>query len=95
MEIWKILVLFRSILLIILIVIRYKAANRDNSPSVVEVEFDIPSNTLATIAITFEKSLLKIAQYKADAERGFDIPPAELTLLTELDELLLDSSVLT
>ncbi|KAK9330356.1 GPI transamidase component PIG-T [Lipomyces starkeyi] len=50
-----------------------------------ELKLEIPPDSRLTLSYDFDKTLLYLAEYPPDANRGFDVPPGILTVLTKDD----------
>jgi phosphatidylinositol glycan class T len=49
-------------------------------PMVLELSLSLAPHATTTLTMDFEKAFLKYTEHKPDANRGFDLPPAILTL---------------
>jgi phosphatidylinositol glycan class T len=49
-------------------------------PAVLEMRLRLPANTTLRIVTAFDKAFLKYTEYPPDANRGFDVGPAVLTI---------------
>ncbi|ODV93298.1 hypothetical protein PACTADRAFT_51907 [Pachysolen tannophilus NRRL Y-2460] len=61
----------------------YKPEKDRSKPSHLELTLMIPADSTVTITYQFDKSLLLYAEYPPDANHGFDIDPAVVTVLDE------------
>ncbi|KAJ1972334.1 Subunit of the glycosylphosphatidylinositol transamidase complex-like protein [Dimargaris xerosporica] len=50
-------------------------------PTVLELQLQIPAQSLLTLSLSFDKMFLKYTEHPPDANRGFNIGPAVLTAL--------------
>ncbi|KAK9238405.1 GPI transamidase component PIG-T [Lipomyces kononenkoae] len=48
-----------------------------------ELKLEVPPESRLTLSYDFDKTLLYLAEYPPDANRGFDVPPGILTVLTK------------
>ncbi|KAK9365359.1 GPI transamidase component PIG-T [Lipomyces kononenkoae] len=51
-----------------------------------ELKLEVPPESRLTLSYDFDKALLYLAEYPPDANRGFDVPPGILTVLTREDD---------
>lgn len=56
----------------------YRPAGRDGLPATLELRIVLPSNSMTTLSVLFEKAFLHIDAHPLDAHRGFDIAPGQL-----------------
>ncbi|RLV96227.1 GPI transamidase component GPI16 [Spathaspora sp. JA1] len=65
----------------------YKPAIDRTRPSHMELKIVIPSNSSLVMTYSFDKSLLLYHEYPPDANHGFDIEPAVITILDKSQEV--------
>ncbi len=57
---------------------RYEPAVVGATPAQIELLLRLPSQSVTTISIDFERSFLNIDDYPPDVSRGFDVRPTSL-----------------
>jgi phosphatidylinositol glycan class T len=58
----------------------YQPAADRRRPAVLEVQLSLPAASTTRLVIAFRKSFLKYTEYPPDANHGFDIGPAVITV---------------
>lgn len=58
-----------------------------------EMVLTIPPSSIVTISYDFEKALLRYTEYPPDANRGFDVPPAIIRVLSPAQGLSASDAV--
>ncbi|OZJ05123.1 hypothetical protein BZG36_01366 [Bifiguratus adelaidae] len=61
--------------------IHYQPAVDRSRPTVLEMQLDLPPNSVTQISINFDKVFLKYTEHRPDANRGFDVGGAVLCTL--------------
>ncbi|KAI9230036.1 MAG: Gpi16 subunit GPI transamidase component [Piptocephalis tieghemiana] len=59
---------------------RYQTARDRERPSIIELILQLPPNSILTLSLDVDRAMLKYSEHPPDANRGFDLPPAILTL---------------
>lgn len=67
--------------------VHYKPSRDRLNPSHLEISMLIPANSTVTMSYKFDKSLLLMAEYPPDANHGFDLEPAVITVLENTKEI--------
>lgn len=65
--------------------ILYSPAVDRKRPTQLEIEMVVQPNSTVVLSYDFDKTLLFIEEYPPDANHGFEIPPAVLTLISDAD----------
>jgi GPI-anchor transamidase subunit T len=58
----------------------YRPALDRKRGSQLEIRMEIPANSTAVLTYEFEKAILRYTEYPPDANRGFDVPAAVITI---------------
>ncbi|RKP15294.1 GPI transamidase component PIG-T [Piptocephalis cylindrospora] len=59
---------------------RYQTARDRERPSIIELILQLPPSSILTLVLDVDRAMLKYSEHPPDANRGFDLPPAILTL---------------
>ncbi|CAG8469042.1 11666_t:CDS:10 [Ambispora gerdemannii] len=60
----------------------YQPAVDRSRPAVIEALIHLPSNSITTLSILFDKVFLKYTEHPPDPNRGFDVGPAVITVIS-------------
>ncbi|KAK9467328.1 GPI transamidase component PIG-T [Lipomyces arxii] len=72
----------------------YKPSLERVRDSSLELYIELPASARLTLSYDFDNVLLYLIEYPPDANRGFDVSPAIVTVLTELDGIMTPSYAL-
>ena len=64
--------------------LHYRPALDRHRPTHLEILLSVPANSTVVLTYDFEKAILRYTEYPPDANRGFDIPPAIIRLISPL-----------
>ncbi|KAI9864186.1 MAG: Subunit of the glycosylphosphatidylinositol transamidase complex-like protein [Vezdaea acicularis] len=65
----------------------YRPALDRHRPTHLELVIRLPPDSSAVLTYDFEKAILRYTEYPPDANRGFDVPPAVLRIISPNDTL--------
>ncbi|KAF2071724.1 hypothetical protein CYY_006960 [Polysphondylium violaceum] len=68
-------------------------AETRSSPSTIELSFEIPGNSVASISIDFDKVFLHYTEHPPDANRGFDLGSGVITAYIDPNNIVPGSSL--
>ncbi|KAJ1557867.1 hypothetical protein HK405_014972, partial [Cladochytrium tenue] len=64
-----------------LVSLRHQPAVDRTRPAVLEAVLRVPPHSMAAVTVDFDRAFVKYTEHPPDANRGFDIGPAVLTVL--------------
>lgn len=58
----------------------FQTAHERGRPTVIQLSLTLPPHSTVRVYMEFDKAFLRYTEHRPDAHRGFDIPPAVLSL---------------